>query len=980
MPRWSRPRNPRRLPGLPLLLAPPRVPGQPRAAELPDSARIRGMFGARRLCGAFIGIILLAAGFAQAAPFALDTSAGLPTIVTDQQPTFLLAGDLLARDLKQLSGLDSQRVGTLAECRQRCIIIGTADMPLVRQAAEALAVDLKPLAGQQERYLRVAGNAGGRELLLIAGADRRGAVYGVVDTTRELGVSAWEWWADVTPQQRSGLSLDGAYRLSAAPSVTYRGIFLNDEDWGLQPWAAKTFDPAKDIGPTTYARIFELMWRLKANLIWPAMHDSTRAFYSVPGNAQTAEDYAILVGTSHAEPMMRNNVSEWRKQDGDFNFFTNRERMLDYWQRRVDQVKHFDNVYTLGLRGKHDSAMEGAASEAQARDTVQQVIGLQRDMLSRSLGKPAAKIPTVFTMYKEVLDYYNRGLQVPEDVTLVWPEDNYGYLHQLGGAREQKRAGGNGIYYHISYWGRPHDYLWLGTTHPALIRDQLDRAWTMQARRLWMVNVGDIKPNEYLTQYFLDVAFDATLLRQDPARHLADWAARQFGPQHAEEIAAIQREYYRLAWERRPEFMGWSETEPTRPVRTTAYLNSGGEEAERRLADYAALSARATALAQRLPPALRDAYFQLVLYPVRASAALNTRILKLDLAGEYARQQRPAANLYARQARQAHAALVADTAVYNTQRDGKWANFMDIAPRRLPVFAEPAYPIWSTPERRGCGLVYPAAHSVEAGTLVAPAGRAVSRNVTLVSYGEQRVAWSVRDGARGVRADIAAGTLDAANGYEQRLTLRLDGSAQPGLALQCGEQVLNLKVQLQQPADGTPGERERIVTLPAAAVGLPAAGGSGAKSATGDWEFQPGLGTSGQAMRARLDLRSRAALAKDATPLPLEYRFHTSTDAGATLRFVAVPVHALTAGQRVRIAVQLDDGPLQTLDYTTVGRSDEWKQNVLSNTAIRTTSVARLAPGKHRLRVYALDPGVVLDRIDVVLDGAPNYYGMPPVD
>nr|WP_315249740.1 glycosyl hydrolase 115 family protein [uncultured Duganella sp.] len=908
--------------------------------------------------------LLFAAACAQSAPFVLDAGDGAPAIVTAQQPTFRLAADLLARDLKRLSGLDSQQVATLAECSRRCIIIGTVDMPLVQQAAAMLAVDLAPLAGQHERYIRLSGQAGGRELLLIAGADRRGAVYGVVDATRELGVSPWEWWADVVPPRRSGLSLDGAYRLSAAPSVTYRGIFLNDEDWGLQPWAAKTHDPAKDIGPTTYARIFELMWRLKANLIWPAMHDSTRAFYSVPGNAQTAEDYAILVGTSHAEPMMRNNVSEWRKADGAFNFFTNRERMAAYWQQRVDQVKRYDNVYTLGLRGVHDSAMEGATGEQQARDTVQQVIGLQRDMLSRSLGKPANNIPTVFTMYKEVLDYYNHGLQVPDHVTLVWPEDNYGYLNQLGGAQEQARPGGNGIYYHISYWGRPHDYLWLGTTHPALIRDQLDRAWTRQARRLWVVNVGDIKPNEYLTQYFLDAAFDAALLRQDPARHLAGWAAQQFGAAHAEEIAAIQREYYRLAWERRPEFMGWSETEPTRPLRSTAYLNSGGEEAERRLAAYTALSERATALQQRLPPALRDAYFQLVLYPVRASAALNTRILKLDLAGEYARQQRPAANLYSRQARQAHAALMADTAAYNALGNGKWSHFMDMAPRRLPVFAEPPYPAWSIPERSGCGVVYPATQSVEAGMLTVPAGRVVSRNVTLVSYGDQQLAWSVRDGARGVRADIAGGTLDAANGYEQRLTLHVDGSAQPTLALQCGERVINVKLQVQQASD----ERERIVVLPAAAA------------SAGDWEEQPGLGSSGRAMRARLDLRSRTMPAAAADAMPLEYRFHTSTDAGATLRFVAVPVHALTAGNRVRIAVQLDDDPLQTLDYATVGRSDEWKQNVLSNMAIRTTAVARLAPGQHRLRVYALDPGVVLDRIDVVLDGAPSYYGMPPAD
>ncbi|MGH8854519.1 MAG: glycosyl hydrolase 115 family protein [Telluria sp.] len=913
--------------------------------------------------------LLLASGAVQAQPFALDAQGQLPAIVTDSHVTFRLAGDLLQRDLRQLTSIEAKRTASLDECRQRCIVIGAADSPLVQEAARAMGVDLAPLRGQQERYIRAAGRAGGRELLLVAGADRRGAVYGVVDASRELGVSPWEWWADVKPQRRAQLALDGGYRLSPAPSVAYRGIFLNDEDWGLQPWAAKTYDPVKDLGPRTYARVFELMWRLKANLIWPAMHDSTRAFYTVPGNAQAAEDHAILVGTSHAEPMMRNNVGEWKKSDGPFNFFTNRERMLGYWQQRVDQVKAWDNVYTLGLRGVHDSAMEGATGPQHARDTVQEVIELQRGMLSRSLGKPAASIPTVLTLYKEVLDYYNVGLKVPDDVTLVWPEDNYGYLNQLGTARERARAGGNGIYYHISYWGRPHDYLWLGTTHPSLIRDQLQRAWTMGALRLWVLNVGDIKPNEYLTEYFLDAAFDASVLQRDPALHLAAWAGRQFGAAHGQEIAAIKGEYYRLAWERRPEFMGWSQTEPTRPVRSTDYLSGGGEEAEQRLARYAALVRRAEALEQRLPAALRDAYFQLVLYPVRSSANLNRRILKLDLAGEYARQQRPSPALYTRQAKQAHAALVQDAATYNSLGNGKWANFMDIAPRRLPVFAEPAYPDWGQSQRRGCGLVYPAPHSVEANALVLPAGRKLKRSLTLVSYGGEGAAWSIAPGAQGVRADIQQGTLDAANGYEQRLTLELDGAGQPILALQCGGKPLKVNLQLQK-ADGAalPGERERIVVLPAGS----AAPGS-------DWEVQPGLGTSSQAMRARLTLPSRTPEAVR-TVAPLEYRFQTRSEGGAQLRFVAVPVHALTSEHRLRIAVQLDDGPLQSFDYTTVGRSDEWKQNVLSNMAVRSTSVAQLKPGAHTLRVWALDPGVVLDRIDVVMDGAPAWYGMPPRD
>ena len=907
----------------------------------------------------------LAAPCAGAAPFPLAGPADPPVIVHDDGRTLALAANLLRHDLRAVAGVEAPTSTGLSACPRVCIVVGTAGAPLVDALAAHAGIDLAPLKGQWERYLRVAVEDGaGRRILLIAGSDPRGAVYGVVDLGRELGVSAWEWWADVAPRANPHPQVDGALRLSAAPSVQYRGIFLNDEDWGLQPWAA-AHDPAGDIGPATYARIFELMWRLKANLIWPAMHDSTKPFYQVEGNARTAADYAIVVGTSHAEPMMRNNVREWNSnKDGPFNFFVNRDRMADYWRRRVDDVKDGENVYSVGLRGVHDSAMEGAETIGQARGATEEAIRLQRAILARSLGRPAAGVPQALTLYKEVLDVYKAGLEVPDDVTLVWPDDNYGYLHQLSDANERRRAGGAGIYYHISYWGRPHDYLWLGTTHPALIRDQLQRAWTTGARKLWVVNVGDIKPAEYLVQYFLDSAFDATRLDADPARHLVDWSAAQFGPGLGDEIARIMRGYYDLAWERRPEFMGFGQVEPVTPNRRTDYMAAGGEEGVRRLERYAALVEAAEALAPRVPAALRDAYFELVLYPVRGAANLNARILDLDLAAESARQGRPSAPHLVEEARRAHARIVADTAAYNGLAGGKWRNFMDMAPRRLPVFATPAWPVYPADTGKGCAVVYPFPYAADAGRLVFERGVAATRTVTVAAHGGQATGWRVAEGVRGIAAATQSGTLDAGNGYEQRIALRYDGSDKPAFALQCGGRPLRVDVHLAPPApQGVPGERAHIVSI--------AAGSAGAHP---DWERQPGLGTRGGALRARLDLQPRAP--RDiAEATPLTYAFVTATEGGATVRLVAVPVHPLTGAGAVRIAYRLDDGPVQVADYGTAGRSDEWKRNVLSNTAVRTLAVPRLQPGRHTIRVYALDPGVVLDRIDVVLDGAPELVG-----
>lgn len=919
----------------------------------------------KRAIVSFLGLcasLATAPGFAQEAE--LFDGHEVAAIVHDDGRPLALAADMLAGDLEKVAGVRPRQSTQIRECTQICVVIAQRESSLMAAVARDTGVDLAPLAGQWERYARVllpSRSQPGRRYLIIAGSDMRGAIWGMVDLTREMGVSAWEWWADVTPRRQDRVAVDGRYRLSDAPSVRYRGIFLNDEDWGLQPWAAKTFEPdVGDIGPKSYARIFELMWRLRANLIWPAMHDSTRPFYQIAGNAQAARDHAIVMGTSHAEPMMRNNVREWDdKSRGDFNFFTNRDRMIGYWRDRLTEVKPFENIYTVGLRGKHDSAMEGAKTPEIARDALADAIAVQRDLLARAQGKPADQVPQALTLYKEVLDLYTLGLKVPDDVTLVWPEDNYGYINQLPTQQERARSGGSGVYYHISYWGRPHDYLWLATTHPALIREQMDRTWQMDARRIWMVNVGDIKPGEYLTQYFLDLAFDHRLLAQKPRDHLATWLAGQFAPAFADRIAGIMTEYYDLAFERRPEFMGFNQVEPTRPIRIGDYVRTGGAEAQQRIDDYADLVARAEALAADIPPDRKDAYFQLVLYPVRGAASLNERNLKLDLAALYTRQGRPVANRLAREAEAAHARIVADTAAYNDLRGGKWRGMMNMAPRGLPVFARPPFPQADFAVKPGC--------AVDASELTFVEGRPALHALTVYGWGEA-ADWHLA-GQRGLAPAMQSGGLTAANGYQQRVTLSYDGKSPIDFGnVQCGGKTLAVAGRAVPRADrGAPVEIDHVLSLTAAS----------AITTSDEWEEIPGLGSRRVALRSRLDLPSRAGAA-DATK-PLRYAFDIGETTDAELRVVALPAHPLTSANGLRLAIQVDDGPVQSLDFETHGHSEEWKRNVLGNRAERTIAIPRLQKGRHRIRVYALDPGFLLDRIDLRLDGAADSYGAPPL-
>ncbi|MGF7151052.1 hypothetical protein FHS96_004713 [Sphingomonas zeicaulis] len=885
-------------------------------------------------------------------------------IVHDGAKPSALAGDMLARDLTALTGKVPAVSADLTRCAALCIVIGTRDTALVKQVAADTGVDLAALAGQWERYERVllrSRRDPARRYLLIAGSDQRGAIWGTVDLGRELGVSAWEWWADVTPRRIDRLAVDGTAKRSEAPSVQYRGIFLNDEDWGLQPWAAKTYEPETgDIGPKTYARIFELMWRLKANLIWPAMHDSTKPFYQIPGNAEAARDHAIIVGTSHAEPMMRNNVREWDEaKRGPFNYFTNRREMLRYWGERARAVKGFETITSIGLRGKHDSAMEGADTPEQALDATARAIADQRALLAKAQGRPADKVPQALTLYKEVLDIYGTGLKVPDDVTLVWPEDNYGYISQLPTPAEQARAGGSGVYYHISYWGRPHDYLWLGTTHPALIREQMDRAWQLGARKLWVVNVGDIKPGEYLTQYFLDLAFDHQRFAQTPREHLTAWATTQFGKEHARRIAGILTDYYDLAFERRPEFIGFSQTEPTRPIRIGDYIRTGGGEARRRIDAYAELASRVDALTKTMPADRHDAFFQLVGYPVHGAAGINQRNLSLDLAMLQARQGRPNVNALAAEAHAAHQRIVTDTAAYNDQNGGKWRGMMDMAPRRLPVFAEPPYPTAQVAAKPGC--------TIDASDLVFVAGRAATHDIIISSNGEPQD-WSLSP-LKGAGVPTNRGRLDASNGFEQRVLVHHDGDGpiEAG-TLTCGDRRIPVTARVvPAPASGAPAELNHIVSLASEDAGFPT---------DGSWERVPGLGSRGTALRSSL---SRPPTDSIAGLAPLAWDFRAATTGEAELRIVAIPVHPLTAANRLRLAVRIDDAAPRILDFETHGRSERWKLNVLANSSAETVPLGKLAAGKHRVQVYALDPGFLLDRIDVRFDGAPDYYGAPPM-
>jgi lysophospholipase L1-like esterase len=581
-----------------------------------------------------------------------------------------------------------------------------------REEAQIIVSSSKELQGKWEAFQLDIRD----KKLFITGSDARGKAYGILEISRLIGVSPWEWWADVKPGKRDVYLLSEIEKTSQSPSVQYRGIFLNDEDWGLLPWATEKFryeliDGVKlsdntrwkgAIGSETYEKIFELLLRLRANTIWSAMHECTVPFYFVKGNREIAGKYGIVVGTSHCEPLMRNSASEWDVSGkGDYNFVTNSRNVLDYWAERLNELQGSENIFTIGMRGKHDGMMQGVKTLEEHKKALTQIIPAQQELLGKHINPKPEEIPQVFIPYKEVLDVYDDGLEVPEYVTLVWCDDNYGYIRRLFAEKEQRRKGSADVYYHVSYWGRPHDYLWLASTSPALIHTEMKRAYEHNAKKLWILNVGDIKPAEYLTEFFLDMAWNMESMKDGACfSHLNGWAEREFGKQHAGAITAVMKEYHRLANIRKPEFTGWNRVEESgyphgelTPVRDSEYNPVFNNELQHRIDDYLLLEQQTAKIKQNIPAGKTDAFFQLVEYPVRGASLMNQKWLYRQLSNYFSGlEDTVMAKRYAAESLNAYHAIERITEEYNTQENGKWSGIMDFHPRDLPVFAKPEFP------------------------------------------------------------------------------------------------------------------------------------------------------------------------------------------------------------------------------------------------------------------------------------------------
>ena len=628
-------------------------------------------------------------------PIAGTTVADKAIILYDDQDAEVVQTviDCLMSDLKAVTKKTFMKYKTEPTSLKNPIIVGTIGQSShIDQLIADGKLDVSDVKGKWEAFgMQTIDNPmeGVEKALVIFGSQPRATAYGMFELSRMAGVSPWIYWADVTPTTKTQLYVTPGRRIFGSPSVKFRGIFLNDEDFGLRPWAAKKMDTSlNNFGPKTYAAIMELLLRLRANTLWPAMHAGSRAFWFEKTNIPLIMKYDIYMGSSHCEQMLRDNEYEWGKTgdkfgghgNSDWVWKSNKDMIKRYWAERVGESRGKNAIYTLGMRGVHDTGINGYSSTAERVAALTEIIAYQRQLLADSIGDPTT-IPQIFIPYKEVLDCYNAGLKVPDDVTLMWVDDNHGYIRQMPSPAEQARSGGNAIYYHISYWGTPASYLWLSTISPSLCSYELSKAYDQGIRDQWIINVGDIKPGEEELEFCMDLAWDINSWTPERAYlYSRDWAARTFGEDVASDIHAIKMAYYRLGIAAKPEHV------------QLCHFDHSNAEIDARIAEYQDLYDKAVALRSRIPASLRNAYYELIEYPVCASTDQNIKLLRARQSFVYAwAGQGEKALAYAKEAQTAFEGIKTLTTKYNTGiAGGKWQGMMDYKPNNWSQHLMPA--------------------------------------------------------------------------------------------------------------------------------------------------------------------------------------------------------------------------------------------------------------------------------------------------
>ncbi|WP_455592230.1 glycosyl hydrolase 115 family protein [Bacteroides sp.] len=908
------------------------------------------------------------------------------------------AVSLFVEDVDRVTGKRIQTCTSVPPRSEAVIFVGTlGNNKQIDRLVASGKIDVTAIRGGWEQYLICEVEhpfPNVSKALVIAGSDRRGTAYGLFSVSEAIGVSPWYWWADAPVAHKSSLSLNVTPFISKSPSVKYRGIFINDEDWGLKPWASRNFEPeVGDIGPKTYAKICELLLRLKANYLCPAMHSCTKAFNHYPGNKLVADSFGIVMGSVHCEPLLFNNASEWDKKTmGEWNYVTNRDGINKVLRKRVHENGNFENVYTLAMRGIHDAVMAGNLTLEQQARVLEKAFDDQREILSSEIGKPAEQIPQAFTPYKEVLETYDHGMNLPDDVTLVWSEDDFGYIKRLSNSTEQKRSGRSGVYYHVSYWGPPKHYLWIASTPPTLMYEELRKAYDTTADRLWVVNVGDIKPAEYSITLFMDMAYDIDRFSFDNINeHSVDFLCRLFGEKHRSDFADIQQTYFKLAFARKSEYMERSTD--------TEFSIDNYNEVDRRLAEYRRIADKAKAIMEKLDKAAVPAFFQLVYYNVKGAALVNEMTLSGQKNRLYALQQRATANLMRDKVKVCGDSLELITSQYNSLLGGKWEGMMSLIHGGARSFERARVDSVALAENPVLGVSCEGNNQLKgiSNVLVLPCFNKYvpgAQYIDIFNKGKGTLKWKATASDSWIQLDRKAGKTR----YEDRLLVSVDWKHVPvgenilgnveiesdgGITEKVFVSVFNPQSPSQEELKGMYVEKNGYVSIDAA--------GFHRKHELGEVKFDVvnGLGFEGKVVRLGdpfaktpyldgLVLTSNYVAPARGNSFPmLEYDFYSFQTGPVDVYTYMMPIFPLSNEHGSRYGVMVDNSPVYLPEAGAPYYSTLWIQSVLRNCRINKTTHFINKPGKHTVKIFCAHPGMMLQKIVVDFGGLRKSYMGP---
>lgn len=881
-------------------------------------------------------------------------------------------------DVKRVTMVEPQIIlGDLPKAKQ-IVLVGTlGKSKWIDQLVAEKKLNVDDIVGKWENSLIQTVDHpfdGIDKALVIVGSDKRGTFYGVFDVSRKMGVSPWYWWADVPVMKHEDVYVKkGRYNLGE-PKVQYRGIFLNDEEPALGRWAVENYG---GFNHQFYEKVFELMLRLKANYIWPAMWWASFNTDD-PLNRQLADEMGIVMGTSHHEPMDRAHA-EWKakKVKGPWNYETNKKELQQFWKEGIERIGNREVIVNMGMRGDGDMAMSAETNIA----LLERIVHDQRGIIEEVTGKPADQTPQMWALYKEVQDYYDQGMRVPDDITLLLCDDNWGNIRKLPKPGTPERSGGYGIYYHFDYVGGPRNYKWLNTNPIPRIWEQMNLAYEHGVKKLWLVNVGDLKPMEYPISFWLDYAWNPDAIQADDLNTYAvNWAREQFGPKYDKEIAHLLKMYTKFNGRRKPELLA-----------PNTYSLVNYNEAKNYIAAYNALVAEAKNIRAKLPDYFDDAYYQLVMHPIIACANLNEMYKVVAMNRLYAHQGRASTNSLAKKVQELFQNDEKITTYYHTKlSNGKWNNMMNQTHIGYTYWQQPdknSMPHVETinvPKKADMGVAITGSEKWAPGEIAEAALPAMypydnqEYYIDVFNRGTQSFNFDVESGASWLKVLPSSGKVEQETRLrvkvdwkkapvgENRVVIKINGPENKSVAVIAKINNYSSKEKAQMHGFM---ETDGYVSIEAEHYDQNIAG----KNAS--WKLIPGLGRTLSAMHPVPVNSVRQEPGKDSPVLEYNVCLHTTGE--VNLKLHVSPTLNIYNDEGLELAVSLDDEAPKIINIHNGFGFHDWEEAVRNNIIYANAKLNVKEPGNHTLKVWMVDPGIVLQKL-VLETAKPRYSYLGP--